>query len=156
MGCVAIAAAIVAHGRPDPLHWLAVWLLAAVVAGLIGGWTMDHKARAAGTTMLAGKGRRFLLGLLPPLFAGAALTAALCFAGQYDPIPGTWLLLYGTACVTGGAFSIKLIPMMGVCFMFLGMVALFLPLSGGNALLALGFGGLQLGFGWAIARRHGG
>ena len=117
---------------------------------------MDHKARTAGTTMLAGKGRRFLLGLLPPLLAGAVLTVALAFTGHYDVIPGTWLLLYGTACVTGGAFSIRLIPAMGVCFMLLGMAALFLPLAWGNVLLAVGFGGLQLCFGWAIGRRHGG
>lgn len=156
MGAVAVVAAIVAHGRPQPLQWLTVWLIAAVVAGLIGGWTMDHKARAAGMTMLAGKGRRFLLGLLPPMLAGAALTVGLSSAGQFQPIPGTWLLLYGTACVTGGAFSIRLIPIMGVCFMILGLVALFVPLSAGNVLLALGFGGLQIGFGWAIARRHGG
>lgn len=155
MGGVALVAAGVAHGRAS-LEWLSVWLAAAVVAGLIGGWTMDHKARSAGTTMLAGKGRRFILGLLPPLLAGAVLTMGLAFAGQYDTIPGMWLLLYGTACVTGGAFSIRLIPVIGVCFMLLGLVALFLPLVWGNALLALGFGGVQIGFGWVIGRRHGG
>ncbi len=156
MGGVALVAAAVAHRREAPEEWLTVWLVAAVMAGLLGGWTMDHKARAAGTTMLAGKGRRFLLGLLPPLFAGAALTAGLWYTGHYDAIPGTWLLLYGTACATGGAHSIRLIPIMGVCFMSLGIVALFLPLVWGNALLALGFGGLQIGFGWVIGRRHGG
>jgi hypothetical protein len=156
MGGVALVAAVVAQGRAEPVEWLAVWLIAAVVAALIGGWTMDRKARSAGTTMLAGKGRRFLFGLVPPLFSGAVLTLGLAFAGEYDAIPGTWLLLYGTACVTGGAFSIRLIPVIGVCFIVLGMVALFLPLAWGNVLLALGFGGVQIGFGWVIGRRHGG
>ena len=136
--------------------WIVVWLVAAVVASLIGGWTMDHKARAAGTTMFVDKGRRFLLGLLPPMLAGALLTAALFVAGYYDPIPGLWLLMYGTACVTGGAFSIRLIPLMGICFVLVGVVALFVPLSLGNWLLAVGFGGLQLGFGFVIGRWHGG
>jgi len=156
MGGVAIVAAIVASSRPDPQSWIVVWLVAAVVASLIGGWTMDHKARAAGMTMFVDKGRRFLLGLLPPLLAGAVLTGALFMAGYYDPIPGLWLLMYGTACVTGGAFSIRLIPLMGIFFMLVGVVALFVPLAWGNWLLAVGFGALQLGFGFAIGRWHGG
>ncbi len=156
MGGVAMLASLVAATRPDPQAWLVVWLVAAVVATLVGGWTMDHKARAAGTTMFADKGRKFLLGLLPPLLAGAALTGALFAAGIYDPIPGIWLLMYGTACITGGAFSIRLVPLMGICFMVIGIATLFVPLTWGNWLLGAGFGGLQLGFGFAIGRWHGG
>jgi len=156
MGAVAIVAAAVASARSDPRQWMVVWLVAAVIALLIGGWSMDHKARTAGSTMLAGKGRRFLLGFLPPLFAGAVLTGALFAGGFYDPIPGVWLLLYGTACITGGAFSVRLIPLLGGCFMLLGVVALFVPFAWGNWLLAIGFGGLQVGFGWVIGRWHGG
>lgn len=156
MGGVALAAALVASTRPSPREWLVVWLVAAVIATLIGGWAMDHKARGAGTPMLADKGRRFILGLLPPMIAGAVLTGGLWATGQPDLVPGAWLLMYGTACVTGGAYSIRLVPMMGVCFMLLGMAALFVPLAWGNWLLAAGFGGLQLGFGWAIGRWHGG
>jgi hypothetical protein len=40
--------------------------------------------------------------------------------------------------------------------MFVGAVALFCPLTWGNALLAAGFGGLHLIFGTIIARRYGG
>jgi hypothetical protein len=156
MGAVAIVAAVVAATREGPVEWLIVWLLAAVIATLIGGWSMDHKARAAGMTMLAGKGRRFLLGLLPPLLAGAAFTVALVAAGLYQPLAGVWLLLYGTACITGGAYSIRLVPAMGICFMLLGAAALFVPFVWGNWLLAAGFGGLQIGFGWVIGRWHGG
>jgi hypothetical protein len=156
MGAVAIVAALVASTRSDPRQWLLSWLIAATVASLIGGWSMDRKARGAGTTMFAGKGRRFLLGLLPPLFAGAVLTGGLYAGGLYEPIPGVWLLMYGTACITGGAFSIRLIPILGVCFMALGLAALFVPFAWGNWLLAAGFGGLQIGFGWAIGRWHGG
>lgn len=156
MGGVAIIASALAATRSGEQEWLIVWLVAAVIATLIGGWSMDHKARAAGMTMLAGKGRRFLLGLLPPLITGATLTAALHASGQYDYMPGVWLLLYGTACITGGAYSVRLIPILGVCFMLLGVLALFIPLAWGNGLLAVGFGGLQVGFGWVIGRWHGG
>jgi len=70
-------------------------------------------------------------------------------------LPGTWLLLFGTAVACGGAFSVRIVPVMGLCFMALGIAALFAP-NAGDLFMALGFGGLLMGFGVAIARRHGG
>jgi hypothetical protein len=67
-----------------------------------------------------------------------------------------WLLLYGTAIVTGGAFSVRVVPLMGLCLMALGAVALFLPAGWGDVLMAGGFGAVQIGFGIWIARHHGG
>jgi uncharacterized membrane-anchored protein YitT (DUF2179 family) len=57
---------------------------------------------------------------------------------------------------TAGTFSVRIIPVMGLCFMAIGIIALFTPPAWNDALLAAGFGGLQIGFGIAIARRHGG
>jgi len=45
---------------------------------------------------------------------------------------------------------------MGVLFMTVGMAALLAPPSWGDAFMAAGFGGLHLGFGFVIWRRHGG
>ncbi|MFW6199184.1 MAG: hypothetical protein ACOC8K_01300 [Gemmatimonadota bacterium] len=45
---------------------------------------------------------------------------------------------------------------MGVCFMVLGAVALFIPTGAGDALLAGPFGGLHVWFGTVVARDHGG
>jgi hypothetical protein len=94
--------------------------------------------------------------LAPPLFVGALLTALLVRIGFTGAIPGVWLLLYGTGVVTGGAFSIRIVPLMGLCFIVLGAVALFCPWSWSNAFLAVGFGGFHILFGAVIARRYGG
>ena len=98
----------------------------------------------------------FALGLFPTLLAGALLTLALYRAGNTDALPGLWLLLYGTAVVTGGAFSVKIVPVMGLSFMGIGAVALLTPAAWGNDFMAAGFGGIHIVFGILIARRHGG
>jgi len=71
-------------------------------------------------------------------------------------MPGIWLLLYGSSVVTSGAFSVKVVPIMGMCFMALGAVALFTPFEWANWFMAAGFGVLHIAFGIVIARRYGG
>jgi hypothetical protein len=156
MGATAVLAALLAPpvtaGRP----WLAVWLVEAALAVMIGGWALRAKARRQGTPLDRGIGRRFLLGMSPALVVAMALTPVLDRAGLWVALPGLWLLLYGAAVVSGGAFSVRPVPVMGLCFMLLGAGALVAPPSWANGALALGFGGLHLLFGTLIARRHGG
>ncbi|MEX0741338.1 MAG: hypothetical protein WD079_00980, partial [Phycisphaeraceae bacterium] len=156
MGLSAIVATALAAARPDAEGWLAVWLAEAVVAIGIGTWAMRRKARRAGLPLLSGAARKFALSFLPPALAGGPLTLALFRAGEIDLVPGTWLILYGAAVVTAGTFSVKVVPVMGLCFMALGAAALLAAPSWGDPLLAAGFGGLHIVFGLHIARKHGG
>jgi hypothetical protein len=156
MGISALAAAAIAAGRPTPEGWLLVWITEAAVAVGIGIWTMRRKARRAGLPVLSGAGRKFFLSFLPPALAAVALTGAVFRTGDLAMVPGIWLLLYGAAVVTGGAFSVRVVPLMGVCFMALGGIALVAGPAWGNPLLAAGFGGLHLLFGFHIGRKHGG
>jgi hypothetical protein len=156
MGLVALGAAAVAARMPDPRLWLGTWLAAAVVAFVIGVVAIARKAKTVSTPVSSAAGRSFVRGLVPPIVAGAAVTAALARAGSYGLLPGVWLLLYGAGVVAAGAFAIRLVPVMGGLFMALGAVALFAVHPWSDLLLALGFGGLHLGFGFWIARRHGG
>lgn len=155
MGLSALAAAAAAEWlAPD--RWLEIWIGVAMLAFVIGGGAMARKARAQGVRLSRGVGRRFLLSLTPPLAAAALLTVALTRAGLAELVPATWLLLYGAGVITGGAFSVRLVPVMGACFMVLGVVALLAPDTWSNPILAAGFGGCHLLFGGIIARRYGG
>ena len=94
--------------------------------------------------------------MIPPLLAGGILTLGLVRAGLYDLLPPTWLLLYGAGIVTGGSYSVRPIPLMGVGFMLAGVLALVSPPSWGDAYMAVAFGGLHIVFGIVIWRKHGG
>lgn len=156
MGITALGAAAIASFQDSKLAWMATWMLEATMAIAIASWTTFTKARSSGTSLFSGPGRRFVYSFAPPIFVGALLTFVLVRAGLFGSIAGMWLLLYGTAVVTGGAFSIRIVPLMGLCFMVLGAVALFSPASWSNILLALGFGGFHILFGGVIARKYGG
>lgn len=156
MGLSAVAAAAASTFARSPDEWLGIWLAEGFLGLGIGVWTISRKARKFGIPLFAGPGRRFLLTLAPPLFAGALVTIAMQRAGRVELLPGLWLLLYGTAIVTGGAFAVRIVPVMGLAFMLLGAICLFSPVSWGTPFLAVGFGGLQIVFGVLIAKRYGG
>ena len=137
-------------------HWLVAWLALAALSLAIAASTTWWKARRLQQPLLASPARRFALGLAPPLGAGAVVTVALARAGQLDVLPGVWLLLYGAGVVTGGAFSVRIVPAMGFAFMALGATALLGSPAWGDWLLLAGFGGLHLVFGSIIGARYGG
>lgn len=156
IGVLAIAVATAASMAPTETGALSLWLAAAVLSPLLMIWAMIRKARAAKMPLLSGPGRKFVLSFSPPMAVGALLTFVLYRAGMIDLIPGVWLLLYGTAVVAGGAFSVKIVPVMGLCFMAAGVVAVFSPVSWNDWILGAAFGGLHIAFGIPIARSHGG
>lgn len=156
MGAVALVGALVAAGTTGRGPWVATWMGAAVVAFAVAVAAMRSKARAAGETLLSGPGRKFALGVSPPLLVGGLLTLAVATTPAWTLLPGIWLLLYGAGIVSGGAFSVRVIPLMGLAFMALGAVALFAPARLADLFMAAGFGGLHILFGVIIWRKHGG
>lgn len=155
MGCTAIAAAWLAAVQPTHRAWMAVWLLEAALGSGIAAATLYAKARRGSTPLLSGPGRRFVLAFAPPVLVGALLTMGFATTNEYALLTPSWLLCYGAAVITGGALSVRVVPVMGACFMVTGVLALLVP-AWRDLWLALGFGGLHLVFGLIIARRHGG
>jgi hypothetical protein len=156
MGITALATAWIAGAPTESFRWLACWLADAFVAMAIAIVAVVLKSRRSATPLLAAPTRRFALAYLPPIAAAAALTATFAANGLIARLPVLWLLLYGVAVTTGGAFSVRIVPMMGIAFMALGALAAATPAAYGDWLMAAGFGGLHIGFGLVIARHYGG
>jgi hypothetical protein len=138
------------------LTWALIWMAEAGLALAIGLSCLVRKSRRAGVVLKRGPARRFGLSLLPPLVAGALITATLLRIEAYDVLPGVWLLLYGTGVATAGAFSVRAVLAMGVSFIGLGALAVMLPNLPPNLSMAAGFGGLHVLFGFLVRRWHGG
>ena len=156
IGFTALAAAALAARAASLESWVAIWVGEAVVACLTGITGALIKSRRANLPLFSRPGRKFLVGFVPPLAVGALLTVALVHARSATVLPGMWLLLYGTGMLSGGAASVRIVPLMGVCFMAMGAIALFVSPEWGNWLLAAGFGGIHIFFGVIITVKYGG
>ena len=161
MGFSALIAAYIAAQRltspaqPAVREWFQVWIYECLLGIAIGGATLWRKSQSFEEPLFEGAGRKFLLSFAPPILAGALVSYALSRSAPWL-VPGVWLLMYGTAVVAAGTFSVKIVPVMGFCFMAAGAIALFLPLPLANMMLGAGFGGLHIVFGFLIARKFGG
>jgi len=156
MGVTAVAAAYIAQQQPFLREWLIVWLAEAALAFAIGLLAMWQKSKIAGQSLVSAPARKFAFGFAPPLIAGVAITLGLLRFGHFESMAPTWMILYGSAVVTGGAFSVRIVPVMGWLFIAAGAVAFVLPAGYGNIMMGASFGLLHIAFGAVIARRYGG
>lgn len=156
IGLLGCAAAPIAARAPSAERWLATWTVTAVLAVLVSIGATARKARRSGTSILSAQARKLVLAFAPPIIVAALLTLALQREGLVTLVPGVWMLLYGTAVAAGGAFSVRIIPVMGVAFMAVGAYALLARPAHPDLLMAASFGALHVAFGARIARRHGG
>ena len=155
-GMIGLLGAFAASQTDTPRAWFLVWMATAACGFTSGAGAMVLKAHTIGEPIFSGPGRRFALGMLPTLLAAVALTVGLYNFDLNYLMPATWLLLYGAAIVTGGAHSVKVVPLMGLSMMVLGIGTLSAPPAWGDAFMACGFGVVHIIFGIIIARKHGG
>lgn len=156
MGVTAIGAAIIAHNQVTIRGWLITWLIEAFLAFVVGMFAIWQKAKNSGDSLSSAPSRKFAYGFAPPIIAGIVLTALFYFKGLFALMPTVWLTLYGTAVVTGGANSVRIVPIVGWIFIGLGLISVFVETSYGNILMGVGFGVLHIVFGLIVARRYGG
>ncbi len=156
IGATAIGAAVLSAMTQSATRWVFIWLCEAMLSVLISVYTMAIKARKAQQPLWSVSARKILFSFAPPMAVGALLTLVFFEHGLLALLPGTWMLLYGVGVVAAGTFSVRIVPVMGIAFMAVGTVAMFVPPSWATECMAAGFGGLHLFFGTLIARRHGG
>jgi hypothetical protein len=156
LGATAVAAAWIASHQAASSAWLTVWLAEAVIAAMIGVAGAAIKSRLARQPLLSGPGRKCVAGFAPAMLAGSLLTLVLFRADLASLLPGVWMLLYGAGVVSGGGASVRVVPVMGACFMACGALSLLWPGLPRDVLLASAFGGLHLVFGAVIAVKYGG
>lgn len=155
IGFTALAAGWIARHQPITAQFW-IWLAEGLVAVFLGVTALMRKSQRLAYPLSSRSAKRALMSFVVPLLAGAMLTVALLRSHQIALFAGLWLLLYGVAVVTAGAFSVRIVPVMGFCFLLLGSVALVTPTALANTWMMLGFGGLHVVFGFLIARQHGG
>ncbi len=156
MGVTAVVAAYIAHQQPLVRDWFVTWLVEAALAFAIGLLAMWQKSRLGETSLLSAPARKFALSFVPPLIVGVAITLGLWRYGYYEMMAPVWMLCYGAAVVCGGAFSVRVVPVMGWLFIVMGAAAFALPAAFGNYLMAASFGLTHIIFGAVIGRRYGG
>ncbi|MDT8429180.1 MAG: hypothetical protein RQ757_10485 [Pseudomonadales bacterium] len=154
-GLSALPAAWLAARQVDEAGWLAVWMLELVLASSLAFALTAYKAVQQGRSLASPSGRKLLFAFLPAMVAGGLVTLSFYLSGHVGLLPGIWLSLYGAAVMTAGAWSVRVIPVMGSLFLLFGAVTLLTPVSA-DLMLALGMGGLHLLFGSYIWRHHGG
>lgn len=155
MGVTALIASYFASLQPTHRTWLNVWFIEALLAASIGAIAVWKKSKAARSELLSAPTRKFLLSFTPAIITGALITLSAYQSGSYSILPGVWLTCYGSSVISGGTFSVRVVPIMGSGFLFLGALAFLFP-AWGNPCLAAGFGGLHIIFGLLIARAYGG
>jgi hypothetical protein len=156
MGVTAVVAAYIANSQPLTRDWLFTWLVEACLAFAIGLLAMWQKSKISGTPLVSTPARKFAISFLPPLVCGVAITLGLWRFGYFEAMAPVWMLCYGAAVVCGGAFSVRVVPIMGWCFITLGSALFALPAGYANIFMAASFGLLHIVFGFIIARRYGG
>jgi hypothetical protein len=156
MGVTALVTAYIASQQIYLRDWLITWLVEAGLAFSIGFLAMWQKSKIADQPLFSTPAKKFAFGFTPPLIAGIVITLGLWRYDHYEMMAPVWMLLYGTSVVTGGAFSVKIVPVMGWFFLGLGTIAFALPAAYGNYLLGFSFGVVHIVFGAIIAKKYGG
>lgn len=156
IGGTAVLAALLASRQRGGTEWVLVWAGEAILALFVSVWFMYNKARSASIPLLTASARKLLFSFTPVFVVGMVITFAFIERSLFALLPAVWMLLYGTAVVAAGAFSVRIVPVMGAAFILAGAAALFTPASWTTGVMIFGFGFLHIVFGVIIARRHGG
>jgi hypothetical protein len=156
MGVTAIVAAYIASTQALRQDWLITWFAEAGIAFAIGMLGMWYKSRIGDSSLFSAPALKFARAFAPPLIAGVVITLGMWRFGHFEAMIPVWIVSYGAAIVSGGSYSVKIVPIMGWVFLALGAAAFALPPGYGDVYMGVTFGLVHIVFGAIIAKKHGG
>ena len=143
----------------NPVQFGAVWSLVFLGSLLATCMGSMMRGRERGERVWSRQAKAVLLNLAPSLFAALALTGFFVDQGKHLWLPGVWMLCYGQGALATAAYAPRSIRWLGVAFLPLGALTLWLgpnwavPMMG----LVFGLGHIVLGvFLLILERREGG
>jgi hypothetical protein len=129
------------------LDFVAVWSLVfigSLLATLMG---TIMRGRERGERVWSRQARAVLLNLAPSLFAALALTGYFVDQGKHLWLPGVWMLCYGQGALATSAYAPRSIRWLGVAFLPMGALTLWLGPNWAAPMMGLVFGLGHIGMG---------
>jgi hypothetical protein len=148
-GCLAGAGSL-AFLFLDPtnrIDFVAVWslvFLGSLLATLMG---TVMRGRERGERVWSRQARAVLWNLAPSLFAALALTGYFVDQGKHLWLPGVWMMCYGQGALATSAYAPRSIRWLGVAFLPLGALTLWLGPNWATPMMGLVFGLGHIGLG---------
>jgi hypothetical protein len=142
-----------------------LWILIATGAVAQDVLLTAHMAARQGISPSARPGRFAALSLTPSVVVAIVLTLKLVLdsmdKGGADGQPlryvaPIWMMCYGAGVYSAGLFSVRLPRLLGLAFIFLGVLGVFFFEAYGVILVALSFGLMHIVFGIIVLRRSSG
>ena len=118
-----------------------------LVVSILTGYIFSfYKAKRKGQQIWGSTSKALLFNMAVPLVAGGALILVHVYRGHYGIVSPSCLIFYGLSLVSASNFTYKDVRYLGICEIFLGLIAACLP---GYGLLfwAIGFGLLHIIYG---------
>ncbi len=147
------------RGAVVPSYWEHIFILggiavAVLVLALTGAaWFTWRRSKLTGQGLWDRSAQRLLVNLMIPLFAGGIFCIALLMYGLPGLVPAATLVFYGLALLNASKYTLEEIRWLGLCELFLGLVAAFW-IGAGLMFWALGFGVLHIFYGAVMYMRY--
>jgi len=129
------------------IDFVAVWslvFLGSLLATLMG---TVMRGRERGERVWSRQARAVLWNLAPSLFAALALTGYFVDQGKHLWLPGVWMMCYGQGALATSAYAPRSIRWLGVAFLPLGALTLWLGPNWAVPMMGLVFGLGHIGLG---------
>ena len=125
-GAVAIAAGLAQRAwHPAPLGFVALWVCAAAAGFGLNFFGIARTYGASPRQWERSLAFAALLDLTPAMVGGALLTAALVARGEFELLPGLWMVLYGTGVMASRRHVPRACAWIGLAYLAAGAATLF-------------------------------